>query len=72
MALSTEDFQPAQAVVLLQCGKSLLLDTGRMDAEDHDDILRVEWGRLEQGTISTVVSCKLGKKIHLLGSCGWY
>lgn len=38
-------------VVLLQCEKSLLLDTGRMDAGDPllDEILRVERGRQGQG-----------------------
>lgn len=42
-----------KCVVLLQCEKALLLDTGRMDAEDLflDEILRVEMGRQGQGMI---------------------
>lgn len=55
MALFAEVFYPTQVccVVLLQCEKALLLDTGRMDAGDLflDEILRVEMGSQGQGMI---------------------
>lgn len=47
---SLKSFLLPKPVVLLQCEKALLLDTGRMDAGDPllDAILRVERGRQGQ------------------------